>query len=248
MPDTNAVRPLTGQELLQAVTSLGQTWHDAGTVYSKVLAELLRISRPGQISLETGCGRTTLLLSHLSRQHLVFTLPCTEPAKAADHPYDRVRSSDLLNGATTTFILGPTQRTLPAYRFETTFDLILLDGPHAYPFPELEYFHVYPHLRPGGYLIVDDIHIPTIHGLFRFLREDAMYRLKRVIGNTAFFLRTKAPTFPVNGDGWELQRYNARRFPRVTWANWTTLPKHYADRVLPPWAKLFLRKFLLGNR
>jgi hypothetical protein len=77
----------------------------------------------------------------------------------------------------------------------------------------MEYWKVYPHLEPGGLLVVDDIHIPTIRRLFDFIREDDMFRLLETVGKTAFFERTNAPTFSPVEDGWWLQKYNTRRFP-----------------------------------
>ena len=75
----------------------------------------------------------------------------------------------------------------------------------------------YPQIRPGGLLVVDDIHIPTITHLFRVLQEDAMWRLLAVELYTAFFQRTDAPTFDPFGDGWIHQRYNRDRFPHKEW-------------------------------
>jgi hypothetical protein len=92
-------------------------------------------------------------------------------------------------------------------------DLALLDGPHAYPYPDLEYYCVYQQLRPGALLVIDDIHIPTVHRLFTFLKEDEMFRLAHVERTTAFFVRTAAPTFSPLGDGWEFQAFNTARFP-----------------------------------
>src|SRR5436309_14222224 len=93
----------------------------------------------------------------------------------------------------------------------------LIDGPHAYPFPDLEYFCLYPHLEAGGLLVIDDIHIPTIQNLFRFLRTDAMFRLVEICGKTAFFERTGVPPFDPWGDGWWLQACNRRTLLRYSW-------------------------------
>jgi hypothetical protein len=123
-----------------------------------------------------------------------------------------VQQSPLLRRSTVTFVEGPTQLTLPRHTFSHPLQLVLLDGPHAYPFPDLEYYHLYPHLAPGGLLIVDDIHIPTVGNLFDFLSVDEMFQVEEVVGATAFFRRTDAPTFPTTGDGHETQRYNRRAF------------------------------------
>jgi len=41
-----------------------------------------------------------------------------------------------------------------------------------------------------------------------------MFELIEVVGNTAFFRRTAAPTFDPFGDGWEGQLYNTKNSPR----------------------------------
>ena len=87
------------------------------------------------------------------------------------------------------------------------------DGPHGYPFPELEYYFFYPHLDEDALLVIDDIHIPTIFRLFSFLREEAMFDFLGVASTTAFFRRNSSPAFHPLGDGWWLQNYNKNRFP-----------------------------------
>ncbi len=94
---------------------------------------------------------------------------------------------------------------------------MLLDGPHAYPFPDLEYYFLYPHLSAGALLIVDDIHIPTVHNLFKFLTADAMFDLEATARSTAIFRRTDSPLFDPYGDGWWLQRFNRRVLLRYAW-------------------------------
>src|ERR1051325_4387416 len=89
--------------------------------------------------------------------------------------------------------------------------------PHAFPFPQLEYFYLYPHLPTGGLLIVDDIHIRTVHDFYRFLRNDAMFELVDRVDRTAFFRRTSAPVFDPWGDGWWAQSHNRSPLLRYTW-------------------------------
>jgi hypothetical protein len=152
-------------------------------------------------SVETGSGKTTLLLSHLSDYHEVFSLNLQE---IEGHP---------LLDSSAVFIDGPSQASLPVHRFQSQIQLALLDGPHAYPFPDLEYFFLYPHLAVGALLVIDDIQIPTISHFFQFLKDDAMFSFLERVDNTAFFRRTSAPTFDPYNDNWQNQRYNQRRFP-----------------------------------
>jgi hypothetical protein len=120
-------------------------------------------------SAETGCGNSTILFSNISRHHKVFALDDQQQEGShvrffMDCPLTDHRSLE--------FIAGHTQLVLPIYRSHFTYDFVFLDGPHGYPFPELEYFFFYPHIREGGLLIIDDVNIPTIGRLADFLAED----------------------------------------------------------------------------
>jgi hypothetical protein len=158
--------------------------------------------------METGTGRTTLLFSHFSTDHMVFT---KDDGNTTDS-LAMVKSSPHLHSEVVTFTLGPTQETLPQTALGPR-DAAMIDGPHAYPFPELEYYYIYPNLTTGALLVVDDIHIPTIENLFNVLKCDAMFDLLGIATRTAFFARTDAPTFDPLGDDWASQSYNASRFP-----------------------------------
>jgi len=185
--------------------------HRSGTVDISVLQAIERLA-PTTIdwSMETGCGKTTILLSNLSAHHHVFTFDDRAEERSSIRYYE---NCSFFRRERTIEILGATQLTLPVYEFSDRIDLALLDGPHGYPFPELEYYYVYPQLRPGALLIIDDIHIPTIYRLHTFLVEDEMFDLVHIERTTSFFTRTDAPTFFPLGDGWEYQAFNKSRFP-----------------------------------
>lgn len=205
-PIADAAPALT--EVLGGIEQLPPDWHRAGSVSMRVLEAIVRHANGTDVvrSAETGAGKTTLLFSHLSRNHKVFALDGDNGSVSV------VRNSPLLRTATVEFVEGPTQRTLPSYTFDDPLQVALIDGPHGYPFPELEYLCLYPHLTEGALLILDDIHIPTIRRLFEFLSEEEMFRLIEVVDHAAFFRRTAAPVFDPEGDGWWLQQYNRSRF------------------------------------
>ncbi|HTQ56280.1 MAG TPA: class I SAM-dependent methyltransferase [Bryobacteraceae bacterium] len=197
-------------EIVKDIIQIAPVLHTAGAMSPKTLTAIYSHvkQRTIRFSLETGCGASTLLMSHLSGRHLVFA----EDNKSGS--VENVRTSLLLNRSVVQFVEGPTQRTLPQFNFEDSAQFALLDGPHAYPFPDLEYYHVYPVLDHGALFVLDDIHIKTINNLYCFLKEDAMFRLDEVVGTTAFFTRTDAPTFCPTGDGWQSQLYNNRLLRR----------------------------------
>ncbi len=199
----------------------------------KVLRAIAQHLGPRDVrrSVETGAGGSTLLFSHLSSEHTAFAI------EGNNSIITRLKSSVLLRKETTEFIEGPTQRTLPRQTFDRSFQVVLIDGPHAFPFPQLEYYYLYPNIATDGLLILDDIHIRTIHELYRFLRADDMFEFIQVVERTAFFQRTTAPAFDPFGDGWWLQSYNRRRLLRHSWREVLTssLPRP-------------IRAFLRGSR
>jgi len=194
--------------VIDSIRALPGEWHTSGSVPHEVLTATAKhcAGRNIERSVETGSGKTTLLLSHISGDHTVFAIDFGGSITA-------VRQSPLLKPGVVKYVEGPTQQTLPYHKFDRPLQLALLDGPHAYPFPELEYYFVYPHLAPGALLIIDDIQIPTIHRMFEFLCEDEMFELVDVVWDTAFFARTNAPTFNPTGDGWPAQGFNKRHGP-----------------------------------
>jgi hypothetical protein len=196
---------------VRAILALAADWPLSGSLAARVLERLHAhaSARPLTASAETGAGKSTLLLSQVSAHHTVFTKDDTGDGDSLAG----VRASPLLRREAVEFVVGPTQATLPAHCFARALDLVLIDGAHGFPFPQLDYYFLYRHLAPGGLLVLDDIQIRSVNDLFRFLRADAMFDLLEVVRTTAFFRRTAAPVFDPHGDGWWLQGYNLRAWP-----------------------------------
>jgi hypothetical protein len=180
-------------------------------------------------SAETGAGGSTVLFSHLSARHTAFAI------EGNNRIITRLKASLLLRQENTEFVEGPTQRTLPRQTFDRALQAVLIDGPHAFPFPQLEYCYFYPNIAGDGLLILDDIHIRTIHELYRFLCAEDMFELVQVVERTAFFRRTTAPVFDPFGDGWWLQGHNRKRLLRYIW-------REALARSLPQPIRAFLRE------
>ena len=199
-------------------------------------------------SLETGCGKTSVIFSNIADQHTIFAYDDRDLGERSSvrlyesHPMtqrDRIQ-----------FVPGPTQQTLPNYAHEAQYDVIMLDGPHGSPFVELEYYFLYPHLKKGGFLILDDVHIPTIGQFADVLKEDEMFEYHALIETTLVLRRTHADTFDPLGDGWYRQNYNRRRVATEL----GSLAKHRLDdgMKLHPMSKIIAEKLrfesiLAGN-
>jgi len=193
---------------IERIFSIKNDFHKVGILGAPVLRRIHEFAKScdNLCTAETGSGQSTLYFSQISDCHTVFAL--NDVAEVDTKSVSAVNASPLLNKKSVKFVIGPTQKTLPAYSFTNALDIVLIDGPHAYPYPELEYYYFYPHIKPGGLLVIDDIHIPTIANLFSFLVYESMFDLVDVVGYTAFFMRNDYETFPTDQDNWWLQKYN----------------------------------------
>src|SRR4030095_3460203 len=130
------------QFVLGEIKKLPSSWHGAGLLPFTVLEAIARCATEVSFrhSLETGCGASTLLLSHLSARHHVFA------RQYENGSIDSAMASRLLRRESVELVEGPTQRTLPAWKCEEGLEFVLLDGPHGFPSHQLEYYYIYPHL------------------------------------------------------------------------------------------------------
>ena len=201
----------TLEQVRDEILALPEDWHGAGSMSAKTLTHLTQVlsdMQPINFSLETGSGKTTLLFSHASKNHKTFAID------DGNGSISNVRASGIFNADSVEFVEGPTQINLPAFNFDQPIDVALIDGPHGYPFPDLEYYHLYPHIREGGLLLVDDIQIPTIQHMHRTLTADDMWDLLDVVDNLSFFRRTSAEGVSPTEDGWWKQGLNRPLYNR----------------------------------
>jgi|ERR1035437_155015 precorrin-6B methylase 2 len=164
---------------------------------------------PFRSSAETGCGGSTIMLSHASHRHTAFAIEGT------DRTLTELRKHNDLRTESAFFVEGETKDTLPGYQFEGEMDLVLLDGPHAYPLPQIEFAYLFPWIRRGGWLVLDDIQIPSVYELFHFLEKESSVVLEEVAVRTAFFRRESAAED--GPDGWALQGMNRHTILRYSW-------------------------------
>jgi precorrin-6B methylase 2 len=164
---------------------------------------------PFRSSAETGCGGSTIVLSHASERHIAFAI------EGKDRTITEIRKQGDLRTENVIFVEGETKDTLPGYRLEGQMDLVLLDGPHAYPLPQIEFAYLFPHIKLGGWLVLDDIQIPSVYELFHFLKRESAVVLEEVAVRTAFFRRIKG--IESGPDGWALQGINRHTIWRYSW-------------------------------
>ena len=188
--------PPTARSLLAALQAERPRFHaasaaeqgDAGrwdwSIRPQVLEFLADLDTPLEATLETGCGYTTVLLAARSRRHHAVTPVGGEIrlirdwAEAHGLPMGHVMHLD-----------GPSQDVLPRIQLPPL-DLILVDGDHAFPAPFIDWYYTADRLRPGGLLLIDDIHLRACRMLDSFLRtETARWQACTRLGNTSVWRR-----------------------------------------------------------
>jgi hypothetical protein len=186
------------------------TFHSWDAMSPRALSAIARRS-PFDCTAETGCGGSTIVFSQLGNQHIAFGI------EGENRTITELRARSDLRQDVVVFVEGATKATLPAYPFATQLDLVLLDGPHAYPLPQLEYTYLFPHIKQRGWLVLDDLQIPSVHELFSFLCKERSVVLEEVIDRTAFFSKVRNMDAETGPDGWWLQGINHRAIWRYSW-------------------------------
>ena len=67
---------------------------------------------------------------------------------------------------------------------------MLIDGAHRFPMPIVDWFYTAPHIKEGGWLLVDDAFLGSVNVLVSFLRSHPSWSLEDVFGGrTACFVK-----------------------------------------------------------
>ncbi len=123
---------------------------------------------PGTRTLETGSGLSTVLFAALGADHICCTAGQEEADRVLEHCLSRgIDSTDLR------FEVGSSHHTLPPLELAgVERDIVLIDGSHAFPLPAVDWFYGAALLGRGGLLVVDDLDLPAVAVLARFLDLD----------------------------------------------------------------------------
>jgi hypothetical protein len=156
---------------------------------------------PGMRTLETGCGGTTVVFAARGARHTVVTPSTDEEARVRVLCGRYEVSLDSVD-----FRIGSSDTVLVDWA--EPLDAMLIDGAHRFPFPALDWHYGATHLKAGGRLWVDDIAIPSVYGLFAFLRGEREWQLESIHDDKLAVFRKIADSPQSDTLDWELQRYN----------------------------------------
>lgn len=171
-------------------------------LHADVLRFLYQQLSPGQYTLETGCGLSTLIFALAGCHHQVI-VPNQSHIEAT-------QQSALHYGialTNTSFIVARSELVLPTLNHTQPLDAVLIDGGHAFPLPFIDWFYTASHLRINGLLILDDTHLKTVGILYQFLHQQRDWEEITHLHRTAVFRKTQEQSID-EWDYWHTQPFN----------------------------------------
>jgi predicted O-methyltransferase YrrM len=123
------------------------------------------------VTLETGCGLSTVVFAITGSRHTVIAPAPGEFAIVQAYCRDRGIPTGQID-----FVNAPSQQALPGLE-SPPLDMVLIDGSHGFPAPYLDWFYTAGKLKPGGLLIVDDVWLWSCQMLRDFLVEQPQWEV-----------------------------------------------------------------------
>jgi len=158
------------------------------------------------VTLETGAGLSTLVFALRRSSHTAIT-----PSTGEIESISEYAASHSISMNSVRFVNAGSETYLPTARIEKSLDLVLIDGRHSFPFPMIDYFYTAPKIREGGLLLVDDVDLPSVGMLDRFLVVDTNWRLKKRFARRTSVFEKIGNELDVD---WDHQRYNLLYLPK----------------------------------
>jgi hypothetical protein len=143
---------------------------------------------PGNRTLETGAGLSTIMFAIKGAQHT-----CVVPdAGLVDRIVAFCKEAEITTD-NISFEIGLSQDVLPRLN-PSNLDLVLIDGAHAFPIPFIDWFYTArTGLRDSGILVIDDTQLWTGRVLVDFLCSEPNWSLEQQLGKSSVLKRKGNP-------------------------------------------------------
>jgi precorrin-6B methylase 2 len=169
----------------------------------ETLAAIHASVRPGDMTLETGVGASTVVFAAAGATHTAIS-PDGREHKLVREYCRRIGVDD----SRLTFIAECSEDVLPSLLSrKRTIDAAFIDGAHSFPFPEVDWCYITRSLKLGARLILDDITIPSVEPVFRHMSLESNWRSDGVLDDRGAAFTLLGPPRP--DDFWPAQRMNA---------------------------------------
>jgi predicted O-methyltransferase YrrM len=221
---------LTMDSVLERLERDAPSFHTdpSGRPVSYSVSHLLRLQlsrylRPGMNTAEIGCGATTVVFAAAGCNHCCVTPRAEEAEKVVNYCKKIGVDTERLH-----FAIGRSDRLLPSMWSAGPLDLAFIDGGHSFPYAIIDFHYLQHRIGIGGVLAIDDISIPSVAILVRFITTERQWQKAAVVEETAFFQRVE-----VSRDGlWSDQLFNRPRgWRRITNAAARLSPRRVIARL-----------------
>jgi Methyltransferase domain len=181
-------------------------FHLGGTARWDVLPGTLSAIRErvgdGDRTLETGCGASTVVFAAQGAHHTSISPDPSEHENVGAY-CDQIG----VDRSRLTFLAGSSDAVLPELGAERALDAAFIDGAHTFPYPAVDWHYAARALKVGGSLLLDDIPIPAVSYVFKYMQSDPSWRLDEILDErTAVFKLISEPTL----EDWTVQPFNRR--------------------------------------
>lgn len=171
------------------------------SIQTDTLRYLYSLLKPGMITLETGCGQSTMVFAIAGTRHTSI-MPDIEEAK-------RVRKycRSLELNPSLSFLIGSSDAVLPCQRrIPPSLDFVFIDGAHAFPAPIIDWHYTAVKLKIGGIMAVDDCKMPSVKLLVDLLCLEDEWEVIDYFQNTAFFRKLAEPKHLIDWAGQKMNK------------------------------------------
>lgn len=173
----------------------------ASTGTLRLLEGLLR---PGQQTLETGTGASTVVFAAAGTDHVAISPAADEHRRIVEWCAQAGIDSSRVR-----FCAEPSDSS-SALLTDERLDVVFIDGLHAFPGPIVDWHYTAKRLVVGGVMVIDDVPIPGIRLLYDHMNSGAEWERLAVVDGRAAAFRKLAE--PLGGDPWRHQTIN-RGYP-----------------------------------
>ncbi len=164
-----------------------------------VLKALNNYLKPGMHTLETGSGHSTIVFAMIGTNHISISPYADEQIRIKKYLEDNGigNSTKFLNGSSD--VILATAPEIPA-----VLDFVLIDGAHRFPFACIDFHYTEQRIPVDGIFCLDDVHMPSVRILYKFLLKEKEWELVQKVKNTAFFKRVLPTIIYADWQGQEM--------------------------------------------
>jgi hypothetical protein len=189
-------------------------FHVGGTRIWNAMPESLslisELVAPGDRTVETGCGASTVVFASRGSRHTVISPDSREHDLV--HEYC---ASIGVDDSNVTYLAASSDAVLPTLFNGREVDLAFIDGAHSFPYPVIDWHYIAEALKVGGRILVDDVSIPAVAPVYRFMAAEDHWSFERLADDrAALFVQTALPPS---------ENYHAQNFNRHADYSFTSL-------------------------